>query len=121
MTDTPFVGRLMRVFFNGCMLSLSFEIVMQQQPIKLKNALALMHQKDDTGQQVTFQVSFYTTTTNKKNFKRINLPIATLCGLPRQHKSSKYLVGMRPLLRQNHDYSVHQKLIVEFNNQPVIP
>ncbi len=70
---------------------------------------------------VVFQVSFFTNARDMKKFKRVTLPRAEMCPLPRQHRTKKYLIGCKDQIKQAHPYSVHQKLIVEFNNQPVIP
>jgi hypothetical protein len=43
------------------------------------------------------------------------------CGLPRQHQHSKTLVGVRPLVADQHIYSVPIRLITEFNETPIIP
>tara|TARA_R110002050_G_scaffold201841_1_gene336962 strand:- start:13570 stop:13857 length:288 start_codon:yes stop_codon:yes gene_type:complete len=91
------------------------------QPIKLKEALAQMDARDESGMPKAFQISFYPASRDFKHFKRIRLPKAVRCGLPRQHQYSKSLVGVRPLVADQHIYSVPIRLITEFNETPVIP
>jgi len=91
------------------------------QPIKLKEALKQMDAQDESGRPVAFQLSFYPASRDFKHFKRINIPKAVRCGLPRQHQKSKDLVGVRPLVAGKHIYSVPIRLITEFNQCPVIP
>lgn len=91
------------------------------QPIKLKEALQQMDARDESGNPIPFQVSFYPASREFKHFKRISLPKAVRCGLPRQHQKSKDLVGVRPLVSGKHIYSVPIRLITEFNQTPVIP
>jgi len=91
------------------------------QPIKLKEALQQMDARDESGNPIPFQVSFYPASRDLKHFKRISLPKAVRCGLPRQHQKTKDLVGIRPLVPGKHIYSVPIRLITEFNQTPVIP
>lgn len=91
------------------------------QPIKLKTALRIMQEKDRFDQYLPFQIAFYTSTMKFSQFKRIELPKAKRCGLPRQHQSSNDLIGVQPLLRHKHNYSVNIRLITELNHTPVIP
>lgn len=79
-----------------------------------------MHEKNGDD-PVFFQVSFYTNAKDLKKFKRVTLPQAQLCPVPKKLRGKKYLVGFRCDVKRDHPYAVHQKIIVEFNNQPVIP
>jgi hypothetical protein len=91
------------------------------QPIKLNKALEIMRQKDSQGRPVPFQVGFHTMGTTLSKYKRVHLGEAIRCGLPRQHQASKELVGIAPLIKGKHVYSVNIRLITEFNNTPVVP
>ena len=90
-------------------------------PIRMQEALALINQKDALGKPIPFQISFFTSSPKLSGFKRVSLPAAVRTGLPIQHRSSKRLIGIRPIVRSQHLYSVHQGLITEINHQPVIP
>ena len=90
-------------------------------PIRLKDALKKMDERDPLGQLMPFQVAFYTVPSrNIKHFKRVSLPLAIGCNLPRPHRHKKNLIGLRPTTH-GHDYTVNKKLIVELNHSPVIP
>lgn len=90
-------------------------------PIKLKEALQLMRERSAEGQEQPFQLAFYPTNAKLKEFKRISIPAALITALPKQHRHKPYLIGIRPLVQGKHNYSVHSKLITQFNNQPVVP
>lgn len=93
----------------------------QKNPIKLKEALRIMDQRDVNGMPLPFQIAFYPMSRKLSQFKRIELSHAVRCGLPAGHVTKRHLVGVRPVLRSKHPYSVHTRLIVEFNHTPVIP
>lgn len=111
MTAMPF-------FFNHHLYS---TFAGMNTPIKLKDALREMHQKMGMNRPESFQVSFYTVPTNLKEFKRVTLPVARIAPLPKGHRHKKYLIGIQPQVKGQHNYSVHTKLITEYNQQPVIP
>lgn len=90
-------------------------------PIKVKQVLKAMDQKDESGAHLPFQIAFYPTTKKFHDFKRIVVHSGVRCGLPRHHQSKKDLVGVRPLATGKHIYSVPIRLITEFNGVPVIP
>ncbi|PTM02186.1 MAG: hypothetical protein DA405_13090 [Bacteroidetes bacterium] len=56
-----------------------------------------MDARDESGLPKAFQISFYPASRDFKHFKRIRLPKAVRCGLPRQHQHSKSLVDFPPL------------------------
>jgi hypothetical protein len=91
------------------------------QAIKLKEALRIMDEEDSLEKKKTFSIAFYPSSKKFQDFKRISIPEAVRCGLPRQHQSSKDLVGVSPLIAGRHNYSVPTRLIVELNGIPVIP
>jgi hypothetical protein len=94
---------------------------MDVQPVKLKKVLAAMNEKDHLGRPVPFQVAFHTASNKLSKYKRVALGEAVRCGLPRQHQGVEHLIGIQPKLKGKHTYSVHIRLITEFNNQPVVP
>lgn len=94
---------------------------MKVQPIRLKDALEVINRKDPRGKGLPFQVSFYTTSKKPEEFKRVSLPIARRTIVPAQHRANKSLIGVCPEQAGRHVYSVHIRLIVELNNQPVVP
>jgi hypothetical protein len=67
------------------------------QAIKLKEALAQMDARDEARLPLAFEISFYPASRDFKHFKRIRLPKAVRCGLPRQHQHSKTPVDFPPL------------------------
>lgn len=95
--------------------------MIEKKPIKLKEALRLMHEYSKEGEEQPFQLAFYPTNAKLKAFKRISIPSALITALPKQHRHKPYLVGIRPLVPGKHNYSVHSKLITQFNNHPVVP
>jgi hypothetical protein len=56
-----------------------------------------------------------------QNFKRFELPQATRCIVLVAHQANKNLIGVRPVVLGKHEYSVHRRLIVEINHQPIVP
>jgi len=80
-----------------------------------------MDEKDQLGRPKRFQISFYTAARRLSNFKRVCLTDAVRCGLPGHHQNSKHLVGVKPLVKGKHIYSVHMRLITELNHTPVVP
>ena len=55
-----------------------------------------------------------------QNFKRFELPQATRCIVLVAHQANKNLIGVRPVVLGKHEYSVHRRLIVEINHQPIV-
>lgn len=94
---------------------------MSQQPLKLKDALEIVNRQDAFGRFLPFQIAFYTMGKGLQNFKRIELPQATRCIVPVAHRANKNLIGVRPVVLGKHEYSVHRRLIVEINRQPIVP
>jgi|GEM_PF-3393534 len=93
----------------------------QPKAIKLKEALRVMDEKGNDGRGVPFSIAFYPKSKSFKDFKRITVPSGVRCGLPKAHRGSKDLVGVRPLKLGAHIYSVPIRLIVELNGMPVVP
>ena len=89
--------------------------------IKLKEALRIMDAKDQNEKAIPFSIAFYPASKKFKDYKRISIPSAVRCGLPRQHQGNKNLVGVSPLTAGRHNYSVAIRFIVELNGVPVIP
>jgi hypothetical protein len=79
-------------------------------PIPLNEALDKIHQKKADGKPAEFHIVFFT-----QNGKRVELPNAVRCALPPAQRGNRELVGIRPNIKGRHDYSVHQKLITQFN------
>ena len=92
-----------------------------EKPIKLKEALRIMDEKINNGRGKPFSIAFYPASKKFQDFKRIAIPSAVRCGLPRQHQGNKNLVGVSPLITGRHNYSVSIRFIVELNGVPVIP
>lgn len=95
--------------------------MLNKTPIRTHEALEIMARRDANGKAVPFQIAFYTSSPKLAEFKRIDLLEAVRTGLPVQHRHKRDLVGVAPLLKNKHLYSVNARLIVELNNQPVVP
>ncbi len=76
--------------------------------------LRCMEEKTLDNKPKPFQICFFT-----QEGKRVELPAAERCALPSNQRAHPYMVGVRPLLRDKHAYSVHSRLITVFNRKSV--
>ena len=86
--------------------------------IDLKHALIEMKQKDFRDNNGNFSVLFLTCNRDKKmGGNWIKIPNACRCGLP-PHCKEHEMIGVKDM-DTGKKYAIHNRLIFEFNNQPI--